>query len=151
MLTNLAQIYRTELLAVTSMSELGKRLPRDTSEILVRATDLHLENVSGLTAIFEQINYSPSDNIEIPARVEKLLAKKNFPDRLLFLWLSEFEGQLRTLYQKASHLHEADPTIVPNVLWKNLAEMRKRQEALSMDISAVTFETTEILDPSLWD
>lgn len=148
MLTNLAQIYRTELLAVTSMSELGKRLPRETSEILERATDLHQENVSGLSAIFEQINYSPSNDVMLPARVEKLLEKKNFPDRLLFHWLSEFEGQLRTLYSDASQL---DPSSVPSNVWKNLDLMRERQEALSIDISAVTFETTEILDPAAWD
>ena len=151
LLTKLGQIYRMELLAATSMMEINKNIHAiEVNDSLSRFAGLHATNMEGLAEMFSVMNYTPADDVAIPATIESLLAKRDFPDRLLFSWLNEFETQLSDQYKKLARYHEMNPSSLPLVAWKHLEEVRHRQDCIAIEVATITSKTTEILDLAIW-
>jgi len=150
-LIKLGQIYRMELLGTTAMMELSKNFyAREINENLLRFGGMHGTNLEGLAEIFLELNYTPGDDIAIPANVEELLKQREIPDRLLFDWLDEFETELEKQYQKFSRFHEMNPKNLPVSVWKKLETVRHRQESVAKEISEIKSRTTEILNTAAW-
>lgn len=150
-LSKLGQIYRTELLAVTSINELKENIfGRENIQHLTQFAAVHQSNFESLAGVFEVMRFSPSDDVSIPSTVQKLVEKKDFPDRLLFSWLSEFESRLGDQYSKVTKLHEANPKALPISVWRKLEKVRHAHEELALEVSRVADRTTGILDPSIW-
>ncbi len=151
LLTKLGQIYRMELLAATSLMEINKNIHAiEVNDSLSRFAGLHATNMEGLAEMFSVMNYTPADDVAIPATIESLLAKRDFPDRLLFSWLNEFETQLSDQYKKLARYHEMNPSSLPLVAWKHLEEVRHRQDCIAIEVATITSKTTEILDLAIW-
>ena len=152
-LIKLGQVYRTELLAKNSVNEMLDEniFGRENRDCLMKFSSDHQENLDGLTAIFETIRFSPSADTELPEKVQRLLALKNFPDRLFFSWLTEFESRLSDQYNQVSKLHERNPTVIPVDVWKTLEKVRHRQDLLAQEAAKVAHQTTGILNTSDWE
>jgi hypothetical protein len=152
-LIKLGQVYRTELLAKNSVNEMLDEniFGRENRDCLLQFSSDHQKNLDGLTEIFETIRFSPLADTELPAKVQRLLELKNFPDRLFFSWLSEFEARLSDQYDQVSKLHERTPNVIPVDLWKKLEKVRHRQELLTAESTRVAHQTTGILNTSEWE
>ena len=151
-LSKLGQIYRTELLAVTSINELKENIfGRENIHHLTAFARIHQNNLETLADVFEVMRFSPADDVSIPSTVQKLVEKKDFPDRFLFSWLCEFEARLGDQYSKVTKLHEANPKSLPISVWRKLEKVRHAHEELALDVSRAADRTTGILDPSVWN
>lgn len=150
LLTKLGQVYRMELLAAVSMMELNRNVySREINDCLTRFAGLHATNIEGLAEMFSLMNYTPAEDVAIPSAVDALIAKRDFPDRLLFSWLNEFENQLVDHYRKITRFHDMNPSSLPLAAWKPLEEVRHRQESIAEEVATITGRTTEILNQAV--
>lgn len=151
-LTKLGQLYRSELLAVKALTELTQRVSdRRTERMLDEALAFHKTTVESLDELLKELNFSPAEDIEVPSRVHRLVSRRDFPERLLCSWLNEFENRLREQYEKTVTLKVTYEKVLPRDVWKKLYTRSELQVKMASRINEFTMETTEIIDPAIWE
>lgn len=151
-LTKLGQLYRSELLAVKALTELTQGVAdRRMGKMLAEVLDFHKTTVESLDELLKELNFSPAEDIEVPSRVHRLVSRRDFPERLLCSWLNEFENRLREQYEKTVTLQGTYEKVLPMDVWKKLFKRTELQAKMSTRINEFTMETTEIIDPSIWE
>lgn len=151
-LIRLGQVYRAELLGVKAIQELmGTIVDRQTERILMETLEFHKSSIECLSEVFEELSFTPGEDIVLPERVQMLLTMKNFPERMLCSWLNEFEIQLRDHYQRIILLLPSYKKVLPRTIWKSLVERAELQVGMSLRMTEIMNNTTMILEPAPWD
>lgn len=142
----LGQIYRAELLIEKALVDFSHyiREARD-KETWTRSLDMHRTNQEGLRELFSALSYSPTDDIEIPHRLARLLKRGSVPNRLLFSWLNQCETELQNLYK------QVDKNSLPMGDRELFTFILRNQHATSDEIAMVSQLTTYVLDPAAWE
>lgn len=142
----LGQTYRAEILATRSVSDIIDRCTHQkTLFYLDRLLAIHVANQHQIREICSKLRYSPGDDLEIPSRIEKLLTKKNVPERLLLSWLAQCESKLSDLYK------EVESADLPEGLAKTFEEVKHRQQAMLEELNILNLDSTEVLDLAAWE
>ncbi len=142
----LGQIYRAEILATKSVSDIIDRCNNNkTMFYMDRLLAIHVANQHEIREICNELRYSPSDELEIPPNIEKLMTRKNVPEKLMLSWLAQCEGRLSDLY------NEVDVTKFLNGLSKKFKGVRDRQQSMLTELNILNLDSTEVMDLALWE
>jgi hypothetical protein len=142
----LGQIYRAEILATRSVADIIDRCNHQkTMFYLDRLLAIHVANQHQIRDICRALRYSPSDELEVPPRIEKLMTKKNVPERLMLSWLTQCESRLSDLYG------EIGLSTLPEGLSKKFNTVKDRQHSMLAELNILSLDSTEVLDLALWE
>lgn len=143
LLISLGRLFRAELLAKKAVDQVTNRCSHvQTKLFLTKLNLMHSANQHQLRAICDSLCFSPADHFEIPDAIEKLMTRRNIPERLLLSWLSQCETMLGHLYE------DIEPTELPQPA--EFLSIRERLKKYASELNLITLDTTEINDLSKW-
>lgn len=144
LLISLGRVFRAELLAKKAVDQATDRCSHvQTKLFLNRLNLMHSANQHQLRAICDALSFSPADHFEIPDSIEKLMTKKNIPERLLLSWLNQCETMLGHLYEDVEVTELPEPA--------EFHRIKERLKSYAKELHLITLDTTEINDMSAWN
>ncbi len=144
LLISLGRVFRAELLVKKAVDQVSDRCTHvQTRLFLARLNLMHSANQHQLRTICDNLSFSPADHFEIPDAIEKLMTKRNIPERLLLSWLNQCETMLGNLYEDIEAADLPDST--------EFLKIRARLKSYASELNLITLDTTEINDMSCWN
>lgn len=140
----LANVFRAEVLAKNAVDLVMERCTHVSTRLFLDKLSLmHAANQHQLRSICESLQFSPADYFELPERVERLMTRRNVPERLLLAWLNQCEIRLGEMYA------EVDGEL--SSIKEQVDTIAQRQKKLSKELAVVMLDTTTVKDLSMWN
>lgn len=72
---------------------------KETLDLLTLSLEAHEPRAEYWRTLLDSRGYNLSEQVQVPVRLQQLLAKQNVPEKLMFTWLNEFEVRLHDHYE----------------------------------------------------